>query len=244
MSSPYCDNDVTLPHAGLLSYFRQPHETHDCDKSAQSARSTSPSLNDIKYRVFDEEAQCDFWDLDSTTDTDCEILSQPARHRYNGIFHTLYDFWSFVCVVTLAACAVLLGLDLALGQFGMGLALTDCIMGRHLPPPPMAHELHFCLASSNREAPGPQTWRLMSMRPHDDCTTEVITLLVSPSEGWKLHSDDEIVFCDERRGSIQVSKFLGNGNVLPRGNLGDNVAGEGVLSQSGKETFEGGLVIV
>lgn len=107
-------------------------------------------------------------------------------------------------------------------------------------------QLHFCLASLNREAPGPQTWRLMSMRPHDDCTTETTTLLVSPSEEWKLHSNDDIVFGDEPRSrsvSLSVGKFLNNSDILAR-NLSDNIAGGGLLSQSGREVVQGGVVVV
>ncbi|KAJ4308703.1 hypothetical protein N0V94_009238 [Neodidymelliopsis sp. IMI 364377] len=104
----------------------------------------------------------------------------------------------------------------------------------------MAQELHFCLTSPNREAPGPQTWHLMSSISHNDCKTEMVTLFASPSEGWKLYSDDEIfIGHDEhvREGTVHISKFLSSDDMLRRERLGDNIAEEGVLSQSGEEVL-------
>ena len=131
------DNNVALPHAGLLSYFRHSEEP------AQTARNATPSWSDTKHGIVDEETQSEFWDSESacSTNTDCEALCQPTHRHYPGIFHTLYDFWGSICLVAVAACAALLGLDIALGQFGMGIGVTDCIIGRHLPTPPMAHEV-------------------------------------------------------------------------------------------------------
>jgi hypothetical protein len=81
----------------------------------------------------------------------------------------------------------------------------------------------------------------MSPKPHDDCSTEIVTLLATPTEGWKLRSNDDIVFGDESRlgpDPMHVGKFLGN-DVLSQRDLGDNIAEEGVLSQSGEVTFPG-----
>jgi hypothetical protein len=144
MSLPY-DSDIALPHAGLLSYFRR------CDKTARTTQDASPIRSDLKYGIFDEEAQCSFWDSDSTyyTDTDYGDLYQPSYRRYQCAFHTLYGFWGFVCLVTLAACAALLGLDLALEQFGVRMWIIDCIMGKHLTTPPMAHEVSCSLLSAS-----------------------------------------------------------------------------------------------
>lgn len=152
MSLLYRNNDVALPHAGLLSYFTQPRENDGCNESAQSSPTVSPSSSDVKHSAFDEEAQDEFWELDSTTDTDCEDFCQPARRRYHGLFHMLYDFWGFLCLVALSACAVLMGLDVALGQFGMDIGLTDCMLGRHLPPPPMVHEVFSSELQANDSA--------------------------------------------------------------------------------------------
>ena len=141
MSSPYFNNGAALPHAEFLSYFRQLERDNGYDESAHTTRFASPSSSDVEDKVFDEEAQFDFWDLNSTTDTDCEVPHPSTRRGHQGIFHSLYDFWSFVSVVALSSCAVLLGLDLALGQYGMGMGLTDCFMGRHLVQSPIAHDV-------------------------------------------------------------------------------------------------------
>lgn len=141
MSSPYFNNGAALPHVGLLSYFRQLERNHDCSESVHTTRFVSPYSSELEDKLFDEEAQHDFWDLDSTTDTDCEVPHSPARRGHQGVFHSLYDFWSFVSVVALSSCAVLLGLDLVLGQYGMGMGLTDCFMGRHLPQSPIVHDV-------------------------------------------------------------------------------------------------------
>ncbi|KAF1357631.1 hypothetical protein EJ07DRAFT_157625 [Lizonia empirigonia] len=240
MTSPYSDSDVALPRAGFLSYFWQPHAIDSCDKVAPKTLFGSPYLSDMKHSIFDEEAQSDFGSFESTTVDDCEDLLHPARHRFQRFFDILYDLWSFICIVTLVSCTVLVVLNLAFGQYGS-------IMGQNLPPTSLAHELRFCLASPNREAPGPQIWRLMSSGPHNDCTTEIVTLLVSPSEGWKFHSDDEIVFGDDQRpqsADTRISKFLEDDDLLGQSDLGDNVAEEGVLSQSGETTLQGGAEVV
>ena len=87
----------------------------------------------------------------------------------------------------------------------------------------------------------------MSSRPHNDCTTEMITLLVGHSEKWKLRSDDEIVIADEHRSKsdkLHIGKFLGSDSALARKDLGDNIAEEGVQSQSGTEAYGGGAVVI
>lgn len=75
----------------------------------------------------------------------------------------------------------------------------------------------------------------------------MITLLVGLSDEWKLHSGDGVVVGDEQRSKLdrlRVVKSLGSDGALAYKDLGDNIAEEGVLSQSGKETFEGGVAIV
>jgi hypothetical protein len=95
--------------------------------------------------------------------------------------------------------------------------------------------MHFCLASPDREAPSVQTWRLMSIRSHEDCTTEMLTLIASPSEGWKLHPDDEMISGHEEQadvGTLTAEKLMGGSIVFKQDELGDNLAEEGVLGQS------------
>jgi hypothetical protein len=113
---------------------------HHCDYSQQSAKSLYPSPSDIEYGIFDEGAQCDLSGVVSAPDTDCESLLQPAR-RYNSIVHTM---WRLLCVTSLTVFAAFLGLDLTLGECGVGLLSMDCTVARHLPPPPLANEVGPC----------------------------------------------------------------------------------------------------
>jgi hypothetical protein len=57
--------------------------------------------------------------------------------------------------------------------------------------------MHFCLASQNRQAPGPQTWRYTRSNNIAQCTTDVATLSVAATEQWKLRFDDEILFGED-----------------------------------------------
>lgn len=141
MSPAHCNNDIALPHAGLLAYFRQPKTPSSCDKSAQTSWAASAILTYAKYELPDEEAQSDFCNAGSTTNGDSDGLCRPVPRLYQSVFHSLCDFWTFVCVVALASSAVLLGLDMVLGHYGVGVGLTDCSMGRHSPPPPLAYEV-------------------------------------------------------------------------------------------------------
>jgi hypothetical protein len=81
----------------------------------------------------------------------------------------------------------------------------------------------------------------MSARSYDKCTTERITLLVGLPEEWKLHSGDGVVVGDKQRSKLdrlRVGKSLGGDGALAYKDLGDNIAEEGVLSQSGEETLK------
>jgi hypothetical protein len=149
MSSPNCDSDIALPHAGLLSYFVQHEVVSNYDRSAETTHPASTLLREERHRVFDEEAQFKLRDASSTAFTECEDLSQPMHHSYQGVFHSLQDLWNFLCVVTLVSCATYLGLDLVLSQYGMGMGLTDRIMGKHLPSLPMAREVSGLQTSSH-----------------------------------------------------------------------------------------------
>jgi hypothetical protein len=57
--------------------------------------------------------------------------------------------------------------------------------------------MYFCLASQNRQAPGPQVWRYIRGETIAQCTTDVATLSAAATEQWKLRFDDEILFEDD-----------------------------------------------
>lgn len=144
MTSSYSDSDVALSRAGVLSYFRQPHATDSCDKVAPKTLYGSPYLSDMKHNIFDEEAQSGFGSFESTIVDGCEDLPHPTRPRLQRIFDTLYDLWSFICIVTLVSCTVLVVLNLTFGQYGR-------IMGRNTLPVPLAHEVSgICTLCSSK----------------------------------------------------------------------------------------------
>lgn len=66
----------------------------------------------------------------------------------------------------------------------------------------------------------------------------MVTLLVSPSEAWKLYEDDEIALGDKQHlqaDTVHIG-FFGSDDMLRHDDLGDNLAEEGVLSQHVEET--------
>jgi hypothetical protein len=93
--------------------------------------------------------------------------------------------------------------------------------------------MQFCLATPNRQAPGPQTWRYVEGEGVSDCMTEVLTLLASSDQVWKILSNDNVVFDDDfplvsgyevaDRAMSVADKF--------RMELGDDLAEEGVRRQ-------------
>jgi hypothetical protein len=85
--------------------------------------------------------------------------------------------------------------------------------------------MHFCLATTNRQVPGPQTWRYINPNDIAGCRTEVFTLSASVTEQWKLRFGDESIFGEDIR-------YGGDGRVdedekMRVEVLGDDLAGEG-----------------
>ena len=140
MSPLYCDIATAPAQTRPRSSFDPPSTTYVPSRDARDALNLVPLLSDTKHKVFDEEAQYDFWDPESTMDGDCGTLPESVHSRSGGIIDALYDFAELICVVALATSAVFLGIDLALGQIGVGQPLTNCI-ARHLNPHPQTHEV-------------------------------------------------------------------------------------------------------
>lgn len=57
--------------------------------------------------------------------------------------------------------------------------------------------MRFCLASPNRQAPGPQTWRYVEGDEVGECTTQILTLLAASRELWKVLPDDDVFVGDD-----------------------------------------------
>jgi hypothetical protein len=89
--------------------------------------------------------------------------------------------------------------------------------------------MYFCLASPNRQAPGPQTWRYIRPDNVASCTTEVVTLSAASTEQWKLHLDDESLLGDDmpvKTGFEQGNRFLTVDDKVRMSDLGDDLAEE------------------
>jgi hypothetical protein len=91
--------------------------------------------------------------------------------------------------------------------------------------------MHFCLATPNRQAPGPQTWRYAVGERISDCATDTLTLMASSTEAWKVFSDDEVVFGDDlplkKSGYEIADRFMSVADKVRLEELGDDLAEEG-----------------
>lgn len=87
--------------------------------------------------------------------------------------------------------------------------------------------MHFCLATQNRQAPGPQTWRYLERDGIAHCTTEVLTLLASSTEVWKVLSDDNVSIGDDsplRTGYETGDKVMSVADKVRLEEMGDDLA--------------------
>lgn len=94
--------------------------------------------------------------------------------------------------------------------------------------------MRFCLASLNREAPGPQRWRYLQDETYDDCTTEIVTLLASAIEQWKISPDAEILVGEVEHPDNrdeEYQKYSSKEEATESQELGDDIAEEGKLWQ-------------
>ena len=91
--------------------------------------------------------------------------------------------------------------------------------------------MQFCLVSPNREAPGPQTWRLLSTDSRGTCTTEVVTLLADKTAYWSMHTQDRVSIEDSwvQLDLIQRSLIPHNVDGKEYQDLDDDLAEEGQL---------------
>ncbi|KAF2023850.1 hypothetical protein EK21DRAFT_16053, partial [Setomelanomma holmii] len=101
-------------------------------------------------------------------------------------------YWCAVSVCILTAFGAF-ALDLVFTQFGMGTGMARWIVHGNGNEDVTSYDMHFCLTSPNRQAPGPQYWRYISTDPFSNCATEIVTLSAMSTEQWKLFLDDIIV---------------------------------------------------
>jgi hypothetical protein len=93
--------------------------------------------------------------------------------------------------------------------------------------------MHFCLATPNRQAPGPQYWRYFLSESRGDCKTDVLTMTARAEDQWKLRPDDKILFGESMEpedGQEERSRLMSVEEKIRIGEMGDDLAEEANLS--------------
>jgi hypothetical protein len=133
MTMAHSNNDITMPHASYLAYFRQWAPTQKnmhrpAEKFEPAILSKWPSPHLRSGKLADEEAQ---FQLDTDAEmlhTECENSRYSATSKYKRNRHGLYDVWSILCVVSFTCSVLLFALDLVFGRYGMGTGITECFV--------------------------------------------------------------------------------------------------------------------
>ncbi|PSN72476.1 hypothetical protein BS50DRAFT_658403 [Corynespora cassiicola Philippines] len=176
----------------------------------------------------DEELALGFWG-EHAQDAAQHTVALRARQVRASCRRVFYDFAAFVITVVFLVFIVV-GIDLSMRWFARSVGVHGQ-SGGALGAEGMGQQIHFCLATPNRVAPGPRTWRIMSS---EECNTEILTLTAGLGDSWKLTSADTIEIGDMiHRNEVgrQDGKFLGPIQGQIPVFQGDDLAREGVLSQ-------------
>lgn len=126
------NNDVALPHAGLLAYFHPsstsapqpshsrpappPYDVLDTPDSAHI-----PSA--VHAKVDDEESCYDFWG-ERDSEVECDGLRLRMVKRDHQGFYSFCCFWCAVLVCFIGAIGFIFTADLALSSIGMGTGIA------------------------------------------------------------------------------------------------------------------------
>lgn len=241
MASHHGDNDVALSHAGLLAYF---HPNTPILHPEDEER-VPPSYGDCNASQV--TLVLDHGDRKNSDEESIYGLSTVKRDHCG--FYDLCCFWCAVSVCILCALGMFFALDVAFSQFGMGTGLamgmvrgstSQANASYEVSSNPVTYlkivsliqflsQMNFCLASPNRQAPGPQTWRYIRPDNIASCTTEVVTLSAASTEQWKLRLDDESLFGDDlpvNTGFEQGGKFMHVDEKVRMSDLRGDVAEE------------------
>jgi hypothetical protein len=90
--------------------------------------------------------------------------------------------------------------------------------------------MHFCLAPLDLRTPGKQTWRYISPDDITTCTTEVVTLIATSTEHWRLHLNDNNIFEDAVTHASGYGKGYASASAEDQArivDMGDDLATEG-----------------
>ncbi|KAH7081241.1 hypothetical protein BKA63DRAFT_486993 [Paraphoma chrysanthemicola] len=240
MSASCSNSDVPLPHAALLAFFQRPAPSLGKDNEAAPPPYDPPKSHaDISSQHIsegiddgdDEESTYGFWG----EHTNCTL--KPMRtstshfnpltpRRYKGAW-AFCCFWCAISVCILAAFGAFFVADLVFTQFGMGTGMARWMIHGQGRRAEQSYDMHFCLASPNRQAPGPKGWRHIAADLVTECDTEVLTLEAASNEMWKILLDDLVEFEDD---VPIVSGYDGASSVDEKtllAELGDDLLGEG-----------------
>lgn len=161
MSTPYTDNDIALPHASLLAYFRRPTTAQEPDSSSESSPPPYNTCHESHSDFFDvprvsgvvedEESQrtisAPFHDNHNHGGkTDAFRIPTLANHRLfrRSAAYTSCCFWCSVSTFMLAVLAIFFVVDLGFSQFGYGTGMAQGMLHWRTGSSNTQHEVSTC----------------------------------------------------------------------------------------------------
>ncbi|KAH7409896.1 hypothetical protein DE146DRAFT_329692 [Phaeosphaeria sp. MPI-PUGE-AT-0046c] len=209
------NNDVALPHASLLAYFRSPRSSpqspnHGSAPPPYNIRDTSNSgyfSSAAQYKVDDEESDYGFWGEGDSSEEECSGMRLRMVKRDHQGFYSFCCFWCAVLVCMIGGIGIIFTTDLALTALGMGTGVAKLLVDASTNAGE-SYDMHFCLVSTNRDVPGPQIWRHIKVDDIARCKTDVLTLSAASTEHWKLRLDDQSLFGDDVPHEAKESQFM------------------------------------
>ncbi|KAJ4299509.1 hypothetical protein N0V90_004754 [Kalmusia sp. IMI 367209] len=182
-----------LPRTSFLTYFRSPNQSRrrtsrnyqrppppysqHCSKSPDLPR--IPEDTDANTSG-DEELQME---CQEGFESDLSDEEEEERKRKS------YDALGLFCY-TLLVLIVVLNFDLFLSRWNADTGLLTWSDGTHSEAPD--HQLHFCLAQPNPEAPTSRVWRYVTPGS-DDCTTRTMILHARDIEESELFPEGDVM---------------------------------------------------
>ncbi|OAL51579.1 hypothetical protein IQ07DRAFT_678756 [Pyrenochaeta sp. DS3sAY3a] len=235
------------PRASFDSTSSQPPPYTSCADAHPAFPADYPSSDSS-----DEESQCGFWgERSSTCTSKARDLSGAQDKKKRTGLYTACCLWCAVSMCVVGVLGMFLLVDVVLAQFGRGVGVVQWMLRCWRRRAEVTYTLQFCLSPSDRAAPGPQIWRYLASGNIDSCSTQVLTLLASSLDGWKLLPGDQVLIGDdvpvEPQAEPEAEKFVQFPETTSRAQsveerirrwegegasevlVGDNVAAEGRL---------------
>ncbi|KAF2868104.1 hypothetical protein BDV95DRAFT_597433 [Massariosphaeria phaeospora] len=213
--NPHVDAMTPLPRASLLTYLHPPRRYR-----ATAWRKAKQNHTPLLPRITEDEEAAVRNERDNTGEQDDEQDSSWG----------LYEILCMVCYALLVFILVL-NVDVLLSRWDMGMGILEW---KKAGVEGIGQQMHFCLETQNRVAPGPRVWRYMTPYPTESCGTKILTLTAGTTEAWKLLSEDQVHFEDD----VKASRYHAMGKSLDWTEqaqrieeLGDDLAEEGRLTQ-------------